>query len=231
MQFSSMDRIETYKFARLIAHDSYGVYTIEKITVEIDPVALKNIQQLLLSGEIWVRKGKTFAAVGVDEQDVKHVLIASKNEKGETVHDEEGKVVYKDIKENIRVRELTQEETEELSKLIEVTIQSLNPQNNIKSSRTSEIQSIDNKKVLKSTLSRSSPRGKPKPALKSQLLKASLAKNTELMLAKKERRRKEERDRQEDEKKRDLKSRLIKKDQKEWDREQSDIKKTSQEIK
>lgn len=128
MQISSnqlpIEEFEAYKqirFAR-ITHVGNGVYAIQKVKSDINLEALKEIQRLLLSGDVWIVKGKTeLAGVGMERKNINQIL------KEKSV---DGEIVYKDITDKKRVRELSKEEAAEVSEIIEHAIEALNKHNN-----------------------------------------------------------------------------------------------------
>lgn len=117
---SNFDNLENYRHIKFFTTTAMEpeVYIIKKIKVELTPEALREVQHRLQRGEVWIATGKAeLAGKGVKEKHVKQIF------KQQTVN---GALVYKDITQKKIVRELTTQEMDELSKIINQTIEVLN---------------------------------------------------------------------------------------------------------
>ena len=213
----SLGEIEAYKqlkFARTIEVGE-GVYALEKVKIIITPEALKEIQNMLQKGDIWIATSKTeLAAVGMEQKHVKQIL------KQKIV---DGKTVYKDITNKKNVRELTPEEMEEFSSLISRALETLKLQKTEKQTSLTGSTEVETQKT-----SRGRPIAPPHKAEKKeksgQSYKEAIALNATTQLDAQRRHIREKKEREKLAEEKYEKAKLLKDKQEKWDEETWDIK-------
>jgi hypothetical protein len=215
--FESIMAYKELKFAKTVELEE-GTFVIEKVKLEINPEALELIQKMLLSGDIWVKQGKSdFAAVGIEKKNVKHIL------KHKVV---DGREVYKEI-HGKKVRELSEEEVQQLTILIQSTIATLKLEQNGKPSHKTEVERLRSTKpvLTKSPIIHSDRRESlPTKKAKEQILSQGLSQHTILENSKQRKRKRDKVAQEKKEKARRIDEEAIEHDLGKWEIKTSEIK-------